>query len=386
MDILLIGISIVKAVIIFLLMVQLVPLLVWVERRGSAFIQGRLGPNRVGPLGLVQLLADAVKFLAKQEFSPRRGRALLFYAAPVLALIPGAVAFGALPLSIPIQLEAFEWLGRTWGPYTLAFQSFDIGVGLVFVLGASSLGAYALLMAGWSSANKYSLLGAMRASAQMISYELALGMALVGVLLLYNSFHFTDIIQQQLGAMSFVWLGEQVSLPLPNWGVFYQPLGFILLLVALFAECNRTPFDLPEAEAELVAGYHTEYGGLKMLMFYIGEYGHMLVASGLIVVLYFGGYDLGHWFGWQLRAEDVQAWLMQQGWGLNGSQILTALFFHIVFMLKVLFFLWVFIWVRWTIPRFRYDQLMNLGWKTMLPWTLGNAVATAVCIYIMRGF
>ncbi len=375
-------VSLAKACVIFLLMVQLVPLLVWVERRGSAFIQGRFGPNRVGPLGLVQLLADAVKFLFKQEFAPPQGLSWLFYAAPVVALVPGALAFASIPLSAPFYIEAFDWLGHSFGPYLIEPQSFKLGVGVVFVLGVSSLGAYALLMAGWSSHNKYSLLGALRASAQMVSYELALGLSLVGALIIYGSFHFDDIIQAQQGPLAFAMWGNALSLPLPNWGIFYQPLGFVLLFVALFAECNRTPFDLPEAEAELVAGYHTEYGGLKMLMFYIGEYGHMLVASALVVVVYFGGYDPGHWFGWELSAKDISAW-WQSAWGLgfNLSQVLMALVLHGVFMLKVLVFLWVFIWVRWTIPRFRYDQLMNLGWRTMLPWALGNTAVTAVWVY-----
>ena len=364
-------INIVKMLAIFLLMVQLVPLLVWVERRGSAFIQNRFGPNRVGPLGLTQLLADAVKFLFKEEFRPPKSVAFLYYAAPVVALIPGALAFAAIPLSMPFELTSG---GET---YKFLFQGFDLGIGIVFVLGISSLGAYALLFAGWGSGNKYSLMGAIRASAQMISYELALGLSLVGVLLLYGSFSFADIISSQLGPMKFMFFGKQVSLGfLPNWGIFYQPLGFILFFAATFAETNRAPFDLPEAEAELVAGYHTEYGGLKMLMFYIGEYGHMLVASALLVTFYFGVYEPGTWFG-----VDMGQTLR----GLSDSSFITSLiFFGAVFMPKVLLFLWIFIWVRWTLPRFRYDQLMDLGWKTMLPWALFNTVATAVVVVLFN--
>lgn len=360
-----ITINIIKMLAIFLLMVQLVPILVWVERRGSAFIQNRFGPNRVGPLGLTQLLADAVKFLFKEEFRPPKSVAFLYYAAPVLALIPGALAFGSIPLSAPFELQ--------WGGQTIHFdfQSFDLGIGIVFVLGISSLGAYALLFAGWGSGNKYSLMGALRASAQMISYELALGLSLVGILLIYGSFSFSEIITAQQGPLRFNLMGQPVVVnALPNWGIFYQPLGFILFFCATFAETNRAPFDLPEAEAELVAGYHTEYGGLKMLMFYIGEYGHMMVASALLATFYFGGWDLP--FG----SESLKASM--------SSSFLYSMVMFLVFMGKVLFFLWVFIWVRWTLPRFRYDQLMDLGWKTMLPWALFNTLATAIVVVIFN--
>ena len=362
-----ITINLIKMTLIFLLMIQLVPLLVWVERRGSAFIQNRFGPNRVGPLGLTQLLADAVKFIFKEDFRPPQSMAFLYYMAPVMALIPGALAFGSIPLSAPFQLE---YGGEI---FSFLFQSFDLGIGIVFVLGISSLGAYSLLFAGWGSGNKYSLMGALRASAQMISYELALGLSLVGILLIFGSFSFSEIIKAQQGPLSFMVMGESVAIPyLPNWGIFYQPLGFVLFFVATFAETNRTPFDLPEAEAELVAGYHTEYGGLKMLMFYMGEYGHMMVASALLVTFYFGGWDLPY----PLESETLKT--------LLSSSFLYSLVMFLVFMIKILFFLWVFIWVRWTLPRFRYDQLMDLGWKTMLPWALFNTVATAFVVVIFH--
>ncbi len=373
-------INTVKLILIFLMMVQAVPLLVWVERRGSAFIQNRFGPNRVGPLGLMQLLADAVKFLFKEEFKPQKGVAFLYYAAPVMALIPGAIALAAIPLGTPIEVATFEALGKTWGPFTFTLQGFDVGVGIVFVLGISSLGAYSLLMAGYGSANKYSLLGALRASAQMISYELALGLSLVGILMVWGSFNFYEIIAAQQGPMSFHWFGTLMENPyLPNWGIFYNPLGAILFAVSAFAESNRLPFDLPEAEGELVAGFHTEYGGFKMLMFFIGEYGHMMVAAALLATFYFGGYGFP-FPSW--TPENVSTfWATTLGWGATWSSVLTAVSFHLSLLLKVVFFLWVFIWVRWTLPRFRYDQLMDLGWKTMLPWALANVVVTAVCLY-----
>lgn len=368
-----ISINVIKMIAIFLLMVQMVPILVWVERRGSAFIQNRFGPNRVGPLGLTQLLADAVKFLFKEEFVPPGSHKWLFYAAPVLALIPGALAFSSIPLSHPIYIQTDS------GSYTFPFQGFELGIGIVFVLAVSSLGTYALLLAGWGSNNKYSLFGALRASAQMISYELAMGLSLVGILMLFGTFDFAEMIEAQKGPLHFSFFGKEVLLPfLPNWGIFYQPLGFLLFATAGFAETNRLPFDLPEAEGELVAGFHTEYGGLKMLMFYIGEYGHMMVVSALLATFYFGGYELPYLFGVDL--SKALSGLIQESFSANTASIVSAFVFHIILMTKVILFLWVFIWVRWTLPRFRYDQLMDLGWKTMLPWALVNVLVTAVFV------
>ncbi len=378
-DIFEITVNLIKMLIIFLLMVQLVPLLVWVERRGSAFIQNRFGPNRVGPLGLMQLAADGVKFLFKEEFVPPAGKKLLFYMAPVVALIPGAVAFGAIPLSLPMHIAPFEMMGQTWGPYNFAFQSYEIGIGILFVLGVSSLGAYSMLLAGYGSANKYALLGALRASAQMISYELALGASLLGMIMVYGTFDFAEMIAHQQGPLAFAAFGKEIVISwLPNWGIFYQPLGFLLFFICIFAETNRLPFDLPEAEGEIVAGYHTEYGGIKFNMFFIGEYGHMMVGAALLATFFFGGYELP-----LIPGESVQAWVATWVESANLAQVLGALLLHLVFMAKVLFFLWIFIWVRWTLPRFRYDQLMNLGWKKLLPWALANMVVTAILIFVL---
>ncbi len=366
----------VKVVLVFLMIVQLVPILVWVERRGSGFIQNRFGPNRIGPLGLTQLLADAVKFLTKENFVPAKAQPVLFYAAPIFALIPGAVAFAAIPMSTPLLIEAFEMFGRSWGPYTFLIQGYEIGVGIVFILGVSSLAAYTMLMAGWGSGNKFALMGAMRASAQAISYELALGLSLVGVILHYGTFSLTDIVHAQQTMLSFDFMGYHiVSDYLPNWGIFYQPLGMVIFFAATFAESNRLPFDLAEGEAELVAGFHTEYGGFKFNMFFIGEYAHMMIAAGLMSTFYFGGYGLG-WF----TPEQVHSWFASYSPGIASA--LTSLVHFLAFNVKFFFFLWIFIWVRWTLPRFRYDQLMDLGWKTMLPWALGNTIFTAIVIYL----
>ena len=377
-DILEISINTVKLVLVFLAMVQAVPLLVWVERRGSAFIQDRLGPNRVGPLGLMQLGADAVKFLFKEEFYPKKAVAVLYYAAPVVALVPAALGLAAIPMSLPIQIDAFEKFGQTWGPYTFLVQGYEISVGIVFVLAVSSLASYGVLMAGWGSGSKFSLMGALRACAQMISYELALSLSVVGVILIYGTFNFTDIILMQQGPLSFELFGYTIaSKYLPNWGIFYQPLGAILFFSAAFAESNRLPFDLAEAEAELVAGFHTEYGGFKMLLFFIGEYGHMMVASAIMATFYFGGYGLPV-PGW--TPEYVSAFVSSKIASANWASVVTSLIFLTSFVLKLVFFLWVFVWVRWTLPRFRYDHLMDLGWRNMLPWSLANTILTAVAL------
>jgi len=362
-----IAVNAIKLIVIFLIMVQLVPILVWLERRGSAFIQNRLGPNRIGPLGLMQLLADAVKFLMKEEFAPAHAVKLLYYAAPVVALVPATLGFAAIPLGHPVQ----------WDDSVFALQGYTINVGIVFVLAVSSLASYAILLAGWGSGNKYALMGALRASAQVISYELALGLSIVGVIMLYGSFDFNAMIAAQQGPLTLSFMGNQYVIPfLPNWGIFYQPLGALIFFAAAFAESNRLPFDLAEGEAELVAGFHVEYGGFKMLLFFIGEYGHMMVASGLLATFFFGGYSLG-WISY----EQLLTWAQSMTSSANAASALAGLITFLAFFAKVALFLWIFIWVRWTLPRFRYDQLMDLGWKTMLPWALGNTLLTAVVIY-----
>jgi len=351
-------------------MIGLVPFLVWTERRVSALMQNRLGPNRYGPFGLMQILADLVKPLMKEDFAKGKKHKALYYMAPILAVVPPAVVFGSLPFSAPFTIEAFEIFGFPLGPYTFYFQAFHLNTAVVFALGVSSLASYSLLAAGWSSESKYPLFGALRAAAQNISYELALSLSLVGVLLLFNSLDFLEIIRAQSSPLSFSFFGKEITLSfLPNWGIFYQPLGAFIFFIALLAECNRVPFDLPEAEAELVAGYHTEYGGIKLILFYIGEYGHMMVSSALMVIFYFGGYNLYPW-----TEENLLNFL--------GSEITVSLLLLFVFLVKFFFFLFVFIWIRWSLPRFRYDQLMDLGWKSLLPWALFNTVLTAGLIFI----
>lgn len=363
-----ITVNLIKTVLVFLMMVQAVPILVWLERRGSAFIQNRFGPNRVGPLGLLQLLADAVKFLTKEDFAPEKGNRFMFYAAPVFALIPGAIAYMAIPMATPLILGDSKFL----------IQGYEINVGIVFILGISSLAAYTILMAGWGSGSKFSLMGALRASAQIISYELALGLSIVGVILLYGTFNLTEMISAQHGPLSFQAFGYTITAAwLPNWGIFYQPIGMILFFAATFAESNRLPFDLAEGEAELVAGFHTEYGGFKMLMFFIGEYAHMMIAAGLMTTFFFGGYSI-----WNVTPAEVQQWGMNIFGNEMAANIFNTVLHFLSYNIKFAIFLWIFIHVRWTLPRFRYDQLMDLGWKTMLPWALGNAMVTATIIFV----
>lgn len=376
-----ITVNCIKLVVVFLMMVQAVPILVWLERRGSAFIQNRFGPNRVGPLGLLQLLADAVKFLFKEEFMPAKGIRILYYAAPVTALLPGTLAFCAIPMSAPVHIDAFEMFGQNWGPYVFYWQGFEINVGIVYILGISSLAAYTILMAGWGSGNKYALLGALRASAQTISYELALGLSIVGVILLYGTFNLSDMIAAQEGTLHFQFLGYTINASwLPNWGIFYQPLAAIIFFAATFAETNRLPFDLAEGEAELVAGFHVEYGGFKMLLFFLGEYGHMMVASGLMATFFFGGWHIPF-----VSYQEVLHWAQGVAATGSGASLLAGLVHFLAWMVKFAVFLWIFIQVRWTLPRFRYDQLMDLGWKTMLPWALANTILTALIIFVAHG-
>jgi len=363
-----IAINTIKLVVCFLLIVQAVPVLVWLERRGSAFIQNRFGPNRIGPLGLMQLLADAVKFLHKEEFAPAKAVKFLYYAAPVVALVPATLAFAAIPLGAPVH----------WDQYVFPLQGYEVSVGIVFVLAVSSLAAYAILLAGWGSGNKYALLGALRASAQVISYELALGLAIVGIIMTYGTFNFGEMIHAQEGPLHFSFMGHELVLGfLPNWGIFYQPLGALIFFAASFAESNRLPFDLAEGEAELVAGFHVEYGGFKMLLFFIGEYGHMIVASALMATFFFGGYGLGF-----MTLAELSASVATVVQDPNIVSLVTSLITFAVFSVKLAVFLWIFIHVRWTLPRFRYDQLMDLGWKTMLPWALFNTILTATLIYV----
>lgn len=330
--------TVVKLAVFAFLLVNIVPVMVWVERRASAYMQDRPGPNRLGPLGLLQAMADALKFLLKEDVTPAEADRPMYLLAPVLALLPALTTFVVIPFGPTVEFD-----GR---PVELVVSSAETGVLLFLAL--ASLGVYSLVMAGYASNNKYSLLGSIRASAQLISYELALTLSVLAVLLPAASFKLNDIVAYQLDHM-----------PL-GMNIVPQALGFLIFLVAAFAETNRLPFDLPEAESELVAGYHTEYSAMRFATFFMAEYMAMTVLSALLVTLYFGGWSLPWWQGW----PDAPWMTAACGLAVLFAKVGAVLFFMV--------------WVRWTFPRFRYDQLMKLGWKVLLPLSLFNLILIAV--------
>ncbi|HHN75662.1 MAG TPA: NADH-quinone oxidoreductase subunit NuoH [Acidobacteria bacterium] len=324
------------AVIVGLLQVS-VALLTWVERRGSALIQLRRGPNRVGPFGLLQPMADGIKFFFKEDVLPPFVHKPTFIVAPAVSLFCALMAFAVIPFGGVLEVSGREI------PLVIA----NIDAGVLLLLAASGLGVYGIILAGWASNNKYSQLGGLRASAQMISYELSLGLGVIAVLVLAGTLNLSEIVELQSRSLPFV---------------VYLPLGFVVLLIAGFAETNRLPFDLPEAESELVAGYHTEYSSMKFSMFFMAEYINMITSAALLVTLYLGGYGVPRFI-----AEPL---------GLSGNALVVA---EVVsFAAKVAFFLWVFVWVRWTLPRFRFDQLMRVGWKALIPLGFANVIWAAL--------
>jgi NADH-quinone oxidoreductase subunit H len=328
--------SSIKLLVVFTLYMLGVALLTLAERKVSAWIQDRRGPNRAGPFGLLQPVADGIKNLMKEEVRPGNADKWLFIIAPMLAFIPAMLVWAVLPLATPLPTP--------WGLIDMAVATLPIGY--LFMLAVSSLGVYGMVLAGWSSNNKYSLLGSLRSSAQMVSYEIALGMSTIPVLLLAGNVSLHAIIDQQAHM---------------GWNVFSLSVAWFIFLVAAFAETNRLPFDLPEAEAELVAGYHTEYSGMKFSMFFIAEYANMATMSGLMAALFFGGWDIP----------------FTQWDNVGPYTVLKTLATLTMFAAKTGAFLFLFMWVRWTLPRFRYDQLMTLGWGIMLPLALGYILVIA---------
>ncbi len=318
------------------------PVMVWVERRVCALIQDRYGPNRVGPFGLLQSAADGIKLLLKEDLRPTEVHRFFFILAPVLAVIPAAMAFAAIP---------FGPATTVWGLFSepRRLQIAELNVGFLYVLAISSLSVYSVALAGWASNNKYTVLGALRASAQMISYELAAGIAIVGVVMLSGSVDLVKIVESQKYL----------------WNIFPGILAFAVFLPAIFAETNRTPFDLAESEAELVAGFHTEYSGMKFGLFFLAEYVNMTTVSALTVCLFLGGWELLPGLPWEATGLDMaKLWFLPSLW----------------FLAKVSVFMFFFVWIRWTVPRFRYDQLMSLGWKTLIPIGLVNLVVAALFV------
>jgi NADH-quinone oxidoreductase subunit H len=336
-----------------------VPVILMIERWGSAWMQRRVGPNRVGPFGLLQPLSDAVKMLFKEENLPKRANEFLFTFAPVLAVVPPIFAFSVIPIGGSVIIGGQEY----------ALQIADFNVSLLFLLSISSLHVFSVLTAGWASNNKFSLMGALRASSQMISYEVAIGICIASIVLTYNSLDLREIVKLQ-----------EAGSALPLWGAAMQPLCFLILWICAFAETNRLPFDLPEGESELVAGYHTEYSGLKFGLFFLGEYAAMYLSSAFLATLFLGGYNVPFFSEAALR-EIVMGW----GFALEPATWIVAAMQVASFVLKVFFFMWVFVWVRWTLPRFRYDQLMNLGWKVLLPLGVINFILSLLWSFFKGG-
>ena len=354
-----------KAVFVILLVLQVMALGVFFERKVSAVIQDRIGANRASifgfaGLGIVNtLVADPVKFLLKEDVTPAGADRFLHFMAPIMAVVPAVAAFAVIPFG-----DVLEVGGRT-----IELQAARLNVGVLYVLAMTALGVYGVVIAGWASNNRWSLLGGIRGSAQMISYEIAMGLALIGVVLTYGTLDLQAMVRQQ-GALVWGWL--------PAWGIFYQPLAFVLLLVAGVAESKRIPFDLPESESELVSGYFTEYSGAKHLMFMMTDFVEVVLVAALVTTFFFGGWQVpflgreGFEIGGRLYAPPA-AWLV------------VPLLQVTSFMLKVVFFTWFQIVVRWTLPRFRYDQLMRLGWQGLLPLGLVNVMATAAVILVWGG-
>jgi NADH-quinone oxidoreductase subunit H len=344
-----------------------VPPLIWLERRLLGFMQQRLGPNRVGPAGIFQPIADALKLLMKEDIIPTNVDRMLYIVAPIVMLMPTLVTAGVIP----------------WGPSLVwGAAAPNVNVGILYALAWSSLGVYGVVLAGWSSNNKYSLLGGLRSSAQMVSYELGMGLAIVTVVLMTGSIGTSDIVYHQSEQFWGTAATLHYGLGIPKWHILqFFPMGLvagIIYIISMIAETNRAPFDLPEAETELVAGYHTEYTSMKFAMFFMAEYGNMVVVSAIAVTLFFGGWGPPiPWLG-QLPAAIYTAY---HGWGLDWlSKAINSILPTVWFMIKVFLFLYSFIWVRATLPRLRYDMLMNFGWKGVLPIALGNILCVAVAI------
>jgi len=412
--------TLLKIVFMLVLVIGLVPVVVWADRKGSAFIQDRTGPNRASVAGirlggLVHPIADVVKLLFKEDVRPANVHGALYALAPFIVFFVALLTYAVIPFGDYLEI------GGKQIPLVVA----DLDVGILYILGIASLGTYGLVMAGWSSNNKYTFLGALRSSSQMISYEISMGLSLLGLLLVFQSLRLTEIVAGQGG---LVW-GF-----LPQWGVVIQPLGALLFITAVFAEANRTPFDLPEGESEIVSGYHLEYSSMKFALFFMAEYANLVIGAALITTLFFGGWNipwlsretitgnagvllplflglkalvtgivavlffrraarergkfgdgrdrepglLGGVFAVICAASVASFALSPWRAGPEVASVFASLLQVGAFVGKVVFFCWLFVWVRWTLPRFRYDQLMGLGWKVMLPLALANLVITAV--------
>lgn len=333
-------ITIIKIIFVMLVMLGTVAYTVLLERRLAGGIQNRIGPNRVGWQGLLQPIADVLKLVVKEDIVPKAANKFIHDLAPIISISIAMVTFAVIPFGNTITLFGKE----------IKLQIADVNIGILYILALTSLGVYGITLSGWSSNNKYSLLGGVRSSAQMISYELSMGLSIIGVIMIAGSLQLDEIVKAQSG-----W----------RWNIILQPIGFITFVVSAFAETNRLPFDLPEAEPELVGGYHTEYSGIKFGLFFLSEYTNMLTSCAIITTLYLGG--------WQVPFINL----------LGLSELWVSIIQVLAFCFKVVLLLLFFIVIRWTIPRFRYDQLMNLGWKIMLPVSILNILLTGLVILLI---
>jgi NADH-quinone oxidoreductase subunit H len=322
-------------VILFLISLGVAAYATYGERKVAAFMQDRIGPDRAGPFGLLQPIADGVKMFMKEEIIPNVSDKLLFILGPCIFMITALMTSAVIPWGTAMEFDGVKY----------GLQVADINIGILYVFGVVSLGVYGIMIGGWASNNKFALLGAVRASSQMISYELAMGMSLIAIIMMSGSLSLNDIVAQQKGL---------------NWNIWYQPLGFIIFLICAFAECNRTPFDLPECETELVGGYHTEYSSMKLGLYLFAEYINMFISGAIISCLYFGGYNFP---GLEYLSTVLN------------PNLVSIISFGALFT-KAIFFVFFFMWIRWTIPRFRYDQLMKLGWQILLPLSILNVLLT----------
>ena len=315
----------------------------WAERKVAAFLQDRVGPNRAGWGGLLQPLADGMKLFAKEEFEPDTKNRFLFFVGPAIAMSTALMTSAVIPWGDKLHI-----FGRD-----VILQATDIDGSLLYIFAIVSIGVYGIMIGGWASNNKFSLMGAVRAASQMVSYEIAMGLSVIALIMMTGTLSLKEISVQQSGM---------------NWNVFYQPVGFLIFLICAFAETNRTPFDLAECESELIGGYHTEYSSMKMGFYLFAEYANMFISSTILAVLYFGGYNYP---GMQWMVDNV---------GVNTANILGIG----VLFIKICCFIFFYMWIRWTIPRFRYDQLMNLGWKILIPLSIINIVITGICILAFK--
>ena len=334
-------------VIIFLISLVVAMYSTYAERKIAAFFQDRIGPNRAGPFGILQPLADGAKMFLKEEIIPANSSTFLFIAGPSLAILTACIGSAVIPWGQKLTI----------GGHVVDLQVTDINVGILYIFGVVSLGVYGVMIGGWASNNKYSLLGAIRAASQNISYEISMGLSIIALLMMTGTLSLREIAEQQHGFWSHGWF---------TWNVCRQPLGFLIFIVCAFAETNRTPFDLPECETELIGGYHTEYSSMKLGFYLFSEYINMFISSAVMATLYFGGYN----FPFMHHLGLTDNWVTILG--------VVALF------IKIFLFIFFFMWVRWTIPRFRYDQLMDLGWKVLIPLAIANIVITGIVITFFK--